>query len=133
MSIPIRLDNYLVHEAEIEGVVQKRTAPKQIEYWAEVGKAVAQFIPSNDLLALVQGFVEVEVKVNKLPSVTVSSSKVFDILEHDRENKSLNNKVTRASIWYEASVSQQGLLDRVQADGTREKGHFQNGKFLASL
>jgi hypothetical protein len=128
MSIPVRLDDHLVHEAEVEGASHKRTPPKQIEYWAEIGKAVARFVPSGDLLALMQGFAEV--RVEPRPSVAVDPSKVFAGLERDREAGILPQAVTRAKVWYEASRSRSGMLDRVQADGTRETGHFRDGEFI---
>ncbi len=34
----LRLNPELVYEAELDARIQKRTTPKQIEYWAEIGK-----------------------------------------------------------------------------------------------
>ena len=41
MTIPLRLDDALVAAAAQVGSIQKRTTRKQIEFWAELGKAVA--------------------------------------------------------------------------------------------
>ncbi len=127
MSIPVRLDDHLVHDAEAEGACHKRSPPKQIEYWAEIGKAVARFSSSSDLLALMQGFAQVS--ITPRPSIEVPPHNVFDALERDRAQGTLKNKVTKAKVLYEASQSQPGLLDRVHTDGTRETGHFRNGEF----
>ena len=35
---PLRLDEELVHEASLVGKIKKRSAAKQIEYWATLGK-----------------------------------------------------------------------------------------------
>ncbi len=106
----------------------KRSSPKQIEYWAEIGKAVARSASTSDLLALMQGFAQVS--VTPCPSVAVPPKKVFDALEHDRTQGTLKNVVTKAKVWYEASQHQPGLLDRVHTNGTRETGHFHNGEFI---
>ena len=128
MSIPVRLDDKLVHEAELEGISHKRTPPKQIEYWAEIGKAVACNLSSGDLLKLMQGFADV--RVESRPSVNADPAEVFASLEHDRQDGTLAQVVTQAKVWYEASKSKPGMLDRVQADGSRETGRFFNGEFI---
>ena len=128
MSIPIRLDDNLVREAELEGISHKRTPPKQIEYWAEIGRAVAYNLSSGDLLKLMQGFADV--RVESRPSVNADPAEVFAALERDRQDGSLAQGVTQSKVWYEASKQKPGMLDRVQADGSRETGHFRNGEFV---
>lgn len=127
MSTPMRLNDSLVHDAEVEAITQKRTAPKQIEFWAEIGKAVAGMVSSSALLSIVQGFSHINVLPN--PSSTVSTHDVLEVLERDREDGSLYQTVTQAKVWYEASQVQPGLLDRVTANGQRETGHFRDGQF----
>nr|BBJ04579.1 hypothetical protein YBY_24280 [Marinobacter nauticus] len=41
MATAIRIDDKLIREALAEAQVQRRSAPKQIEYWAEIGRIVA--------------------------------------------------------------------------------------------
>ena len=62
MSVPVRLDDQLVRDAEAEGAIHKRTPPKQIEYWAEIGKVVARNISSSDPLNLLQGFADLRIE-----------------------------------------------------------------------
>lgn len=38
MARPIKLSEDLVNDATVQGKAQHRTPPKQIEYWARVGK-----------------------------------------------------------------------------------------------
>jgi hypothetical protein len=128
MSIPVRLDDNLVREAELEGVSQKRSPPKQIEYWAAIGKAVACNLSSGDLLKLMQGFADL--RVESRPSINADPAEVFAALEHDRQDGTLAQVVTQAKVWYEASKSKPGMLDRISADGSRETGHFRNGEFV---
>jgi hypothetical protein len=129
MSISIRLDDELVHDAEIEGASHKRTPPKQIEYWAEIGKSMAHLVSNSDLLALMQGYAQV--KVVPPNSTSLDPDVVFSRLELQRENGTLPDKVTQAKIWYESSQNCPGLIDQVSFDGKRQSGHFKNGEFIA--
>lgn len=38
MAISVRLDDLLVEEAQVYASVSKRSVPKQIEHWAEIGR-----------------------------------------------------------------------------------------------
>ncbi len=42
MGITVNLDNQLVENARIYSAVQSRSIPKQIEYWARIGKIVEE-------------------------------------------------------------------------------------------
>lgn len=128
MSIALRLSDKLVHEAETEALIQMRTAPKQIEYWAQIGKSVARSASGNDLLALMQGFARVQVDL--LQSAPVNTDEVFAAVEEARADGSLHTAVSRGQVLYEASQSHPGLLDRMLPNGQRESGHFRNGEFI---
>ena len=128
MTIALCLNDDLVHEAETEALLNKRTAPKQIEYWAQIGKSVARNASASDLLALMQGFARVQ--INHIPSEPVSSDEVFAAVEQARQNGALRRAVSRSQVSYEASQTHPGLLDRVLPNGHRESGHFRNGEFI---
>jgi hypothetical protein len=128
MASPLRLSAALVEAAEKEGALQKRSAPKQIEFWAELGKAVDGVIDSADVVAVIQGLRKI--KVEPVKSMAVDSRDVFDSLETIRESGDLAAKVTSAAVYYEASLSRPGLLDRVSSrTGERQTGQFYKGVF----
>jgi hypothetical protein len=128
MASPLRLNTALVEAAEKEGALQKRSAPKQIEFWAELGKAVDGVIDSADVVAVIQGLRKI--KVEPVKSMAVDSRDVFDSLETMRESGGLADKVTSAAVFYEASLSRPGLLDRVNSrTGERQTGQFHKGAF----
>jgi hypothetical protein len=128
MASPLRLSAALVEAAEKEGAVQKRSAPKQIEFWAELGKAVDGVIDSADVVAVIQGLRKI--KVEPVTSMAVDSRDVFDSIETIRESGGLAEKVTSAAVYYEASLSRPGLLDRVcSRTGERQTGQFHKGVF----
>ncbi|CAB1076263.1 hypothetical protein D1AOALGA4SA_4060 [Olavius algarvensis Delta 1 endosymbiont] len=126
---PLRLDSSLVEAAKRKGFINKRSAPKQIEYWAELGKAVEQVLDLNDAFAVIQGLKKL--KVESVKSITVDPAAVFDSLEESRKGKKLTAKVTSAAVYFEASRRQPGLLDKVNtATGERQTGRFYNGEFV---
>jgi hypothetical protein len=132
MTSPIRLSSALVAAAEKEGTIQKRSVPKQIEFWAELGKSVARVMDLSDVFAIIQGLKKV--KVEPVTSVAVDPRDVFNSLENKRKSGNLAEKVTSSAVYYEASLSQQGLLDRVNSyTGERETGQFHNGEFKVQV
>jgi len=125
----MRLDSDLVAYARREGSIKKRSAPKQIEYWAELGKAVERVLDYNDIIAVIQGLKKI--KLESVQSIAVDPTDVFNDLEMGRSKEKLAEKVTSAGIFYEASRKHPGLLDRVNsATGERQTGRFKNGEFI---
>ncbi len=125
---PIRLNPLLIKAAEREGMVQKRSTPKQIEYWADLGRAVERVIDLSDVFAILQGLKRL--KLENVESVSVDSDEVFDHLHHRTATAPLSEEVTAAAIYFEASAGHPGLIDRVDsATGERRSGQFRNGKF----
>ena len=123
----LRLDPGLVHEAEMEAILHKRTTPKQIEYWAEIGKLISEQIDPSDLLAVSQGIARVEVKQSA--SYPLNPKQIFGRVEEQRESEYLVSAVTTAAVRYEADPARHGVLIRINGDGSRDAGHFKNGKF----
>jgi hypothetical protein len=128
MASPLRLTAALIEAAEKEGAVQKRSVPKQIEFWADLGRAVQSLIDPTDVVAVIQGIKKI--KVEPVASISIPPRDVFDSVESSRKSGALAENVTSAAIYYETSLSRPGLLDRVNAStGERQTGRFHNGKF----
>ncbi len=128
MNSPMRLNSELVAAAEREGLVQKRSIPKQIEFWAELGRAVERLIDLKDIFAVIQGIKQI--RIEPAESAAVNPDTVFNSLEAGRKKGKLAGKVTSAAVYYEASLTRPGLLDQVNtATGERRTGQFQSGKF----
>ncbi|MBC8413421.1 hypothetical protein H8E50_07100 [bacterium] len=124
----MRLAPELIALAKKEGSIKKRSVPKQIEYWAELGKAVEHVMEVKDIYAIIQGFSKLHVE--SLESNCVDPKEVFDSLEKSRKSGKLANSIITSSVYFEASQTKPGLLDRVDsATGEREAGRFHNGKF----
>ena len=128
MASPMRLNAALVEAAEREGAIQKRSIPKQIEFWAEIGKAVENVIDLADVLAITQGLKRI--RLEPIASAPIEVDEVFQNVDARRKSGTLADEVTSAAVYYEASPSRPGLLDRVNsATGERRTGQFVNGEF----
>lgn len=127
-TTPVRLDSTLLEAARREGSIRKRTAPKQIELWAELGKAVEISVDLADVYAVIQGFKKI--KVETIESIAVNPDDVFISLEENRKSGELAKNVTSSTVYFEASQKIPGLIDRVNsATGKRQTGQFHNGVF----
>jgi hypothetical protein len=110
-------------------MMQKRSTPKQIEYWADLGRAVERVIDLSDVFAVMQGLKKL--KIESVESVVVESEELFGDLDEQRRSGNLADSVTTASVYYEASRERPGLLDQVDtATGKRKSGHFNQGRFV---
>lgn len=128
ITSPVRLDSTLIEAARREGSIRKRTAPKQIELWAELGKAVEILVDLADVYAVIQGFKKI--KVETIESTTVNPDDVFNSLAESRKSGELAKNVTSSAVYFEASQKIPGLIDRVNsASGKRQTGQFHNGEF----
>ena len=127
-TVSLRLDKELVRQAEREAEVQRRSASKQVEYWATIGKILSKHLTLTDAVTISQGL-----KILKLEdpaSVYVNPDDVLAKIDNDRSDGTLAEKVTAAPIYYEASISHPGYIDKVDSV-TKERvtGSFENGEF----
>ena len=87
MSKPMRLDPALQRMAEIEGKMERRSPPKQIEYWADLGRQISQFITPRDVHAVFTGAASINISYNR--SKPVAAASVLGDMEKDRASSML--------------------------------------------
>ena len=124
---PIRLEAELMQAAASTGRLQHRSAAKQIEYWAGIGRSVSKIIGQDTLLEIRAGLVRL--KVEPVTNVTIEPEKIFSDLEHDRKTGKLAASVTASSVRYQASSRYPGQLEQLLPDGRVIVGQFHNGAF----
>lgn len=131
-TVSLRIDSTLVMQAEREARVENRSKAKQLEYWAKLGRIISSKINLADALAVAQGIKEIKLELlQSVQSIAIDPDVVFNDLENDRVNDSLSQKVTSARVYYEASQSRDGFLDKIDTiTGKRQTGQFENGKFV---
>ncbi|MBQ0747050.1 MAG: hypothetical protein KBT82_06005 [Marinobacter sp.] len=129
MTIAIRLDDNLVRHAAAEGQVHRRSTPKQIEYWAEIGRVVAGEVSAEDLIAILQGIRRV--KVEPVVPETVTSDDLWAEVNQARDSGELGRSIARGRTVYQAAADKPGYLEAIYPDGLRQVGQFRNGRFEA--
>ncbi|GGE80151.1 hypothetical protein GCM10011533_35730 [Streptosporangium jomthongense] len=127
MTTAIRLDDNLIRHAAAEGQVHRRSTPKQIEYWAEIGRAVSGEVSAEDLIAILQGIRRVSVE--PVIAETVTSDDLWTEVDQARDSGELSRSIARGRTVYQAAADKPGYLEAVYPDGTREIGQFRNGRF----
>jgi len=129
MTTAVRLDNILVRQAAAEGAVHRRSTPKQIEYWADIGRIVAGEVSAEDLIAIAQGIRQV--RVEPVVAEPLSSEDLWTEVDQTRESGELSRSIARGRVVYQVSDDKPGYLQAIHPDGTREVGQFRNGRFEA--
>lgn len=118
MSQPVKLSDVLVLDARLIGEVAERSIAGQIEYWANLGRAIEPLLQGTQALALCK-------KAGARP--LSECLELVDTSEgKDRVKKYLE---TQPYPHYEPAKDAPGLLVRIDADGTRTTGRFVNRKF----
>jgi ParD-like antitoxin of type II bacterial toxin-antitoxin system len=132
-TVSLRIDSDLAHQAERIARIENRSKTKQLEHWAKIGKAISSKLSTADAFAVAQGIKTIKLEIaQSAQSISLDSDAIFNDLESDRAQGLLAQDVTSARVYYEASLSKPGFLDKVNAvTGKRQTGQFENGKFKA--
>lgn len=126
-SSPIRLDKSLMDSAATVAKVAHRSTAEQVEFWADIGRTLAQTVDVQTLLSLKAGTVRVVIEPIQVKAV--NPDELFADLDADRTSGALSQRITQSEARYQASPSYPGWLEQIQADGTRTVGRFHNGEF----
>ena len=124
-SNPIRIDRSLMEQAAAEADRQKRSTPKQVEYWAELGQVCDGLLSHADAVRLREGLLKLE----PCESAPVDADTVFTNLDAARTDGSLSNKVTTARTIFQVSEDHPGYLEQIKPGGNIIVGQFEGGKF----
>jgi hypothetical protein len=118
MSQPVKLSDVLVLDARLVGNVAERSIAGQIEYWANLGRAIEPLLQGTQALALCKK-ASARPLSECLESVDTPKGK-------DRVKKYLE---TQPYPHYAPATEAPGLLVRTDADGKQTIGKFVNRKF----
>lgn len=127
MTTPVRLEESLVRHAAAEAQIQRRSTPKQIEFWAEIGRSIAGEVSAEDLIAITQGIRRV--RVEPVVPEALNSDDLWAEVDEARNSGDLHRTIARDRIVYQASETHPGCLDAIYPDGQKITGHFRNGRF----
>ena len=118
VSQPVKLSDTLVLDARLVGRVAERSIAGQIEYWANLGRAVEPLLQGAAALALARS------------AATLPLSACLDSVDSPEGARRLEDQL-RAAPWphYEPAGDASDLVVRIEADGRRTVGRFVNRQF----
>ena len=118
MSQPVKLSDVLVLDARLTGAIAERSIAGQIEYWANLGRAIEPLLQGTQALALCKKAAARPLS-ECLESVDTSKGR-------NRLGKYLD---TLPYPHYEQAPDKPGFLVRIEASGKRTIGRFVNRQF----
>ena len=120
MSQPVKLSETLVLDARLNGQAVRRSIAGQIEFWANVGRAIEPLLQGNVVRSLCRAGAARTLS-GCLKSVDADEG-------HQRLSRYLDDQ---PYPHYEPARGNPGLLVRIEANGKRSVGRFVNRKYLA--
>ena len=121
MSQPVKLSDSLVLDARITAEVAQRSIAGQIEFWADLGRAVDGLLRGREVLAL-----------RTAHGVRPLSECLESVNSSEGRQRVVDYLRSQPFPHYEAAPDHRGLLVRIDADGTRTLGRFVNRRFEPS-
>ena len=113
MSQPVKLSDEIVLDARLIAEISQRSIAGQIEFWAQLGKAIEPLLDGARALALRQaGGAKPLSQLLATVDTDVGRGRVAAFLE------------SRPFPHYESAPKAPGLLIRIEEDGTRTLGRF---------
>jgi hypothetical protein len=119
---PIRLQQDLMAAASLAGEIHHRSTAEQVEYWASLGRKVANILDPEAVLAIGAG--TVTLKLEPVSVGRVDPGEAFSCLERDCESGALAASVAPLGIRYQSSQTCPGFLERIDAEGKVEVGQY---------
>jgi len=121
MSQPVKISDELILDARLTAEVAERSIAGQIEFWAQLGRAIEPLLEGSRALALRRAGAAVPLS-ERLASIDSAAGRqrVVEYLE------------SRPFPHYEPVPGSPGLLVRIDVDGTRTVGRFVGREFQAA-
>ncbi|MGD0816467.1 MAG: hypothetical protein ABSA83_22990 [Verrucomicrobiota bacterium] len=120
MSQPVKLSDVLVLDARLTGKIAERSIAGQIEFWANLGRAIEPLLKGDQALALC--------KMAGARPLSECLTSVDSSKGRRRLETYLN---TLPYPHYEPAPNKRGFLVRIDEGGKRTVGRFVNRQFQA--
>jgi hypothetical protein len=131
MAIPVKISDSLLEAARSTADGANRSLTKQIEHWAELGRAVEALLPLPDLVAL-KGPMQHPGDAQKNAAARAALARLTAALtkDHDRAPALAIIRSTGKPVYEAAAKGTEGVV-QVWPDGSRVTGRFVGGRFVA--
>jgi len=121
MSQPVKLSDELVLDARLTAEVAERSIAGQIEYWAQLGRALEPLLQGAQALAL------------RRAGAVKPLSECLESVDSPEGRRRVAEYLQNLPFpHYEPAPASPGMLVRIEADGTRTVGRFVNRQFKAA-
>jgi hypothetical protein len=121
MSQPVNISDELIGDARLIAEIAERSIAGQIEFWAQLGRAIEPLLEGSRALAL-----------RRAGSAVPLSECLASIDSTEGRRRVVEYLDSRPFPHYEPEPGSPGLLARVDADGTRTLGRFVGREFQAA-
>ena len=120
MSQPVKLSDELVLDARLTAEIAERSIAGQIEFWAQLGRAIEPLLEGSRALAL------------RRAGAAVPLSACLATVDSDVGRRGVVDCLESGPFpHYQPVPGSPGLVVRVEADGTRTRGRFVGREFQA--
>jgi len=129
MSSSIRVSEKLFKIAYRRGKKERRSAAKQIEFWAEIGRTVEKQtgVTMMDLMKVSSGAKTIKIEES---GIAIQSSTILDHIEMDKSSGDFQKEILKRGPVYQRCLSNPRCLEQIHPDGSVKIGNFINGHFV---
>jgi len=120
-SQPVKLSGELLLDARLTAEVAERSIAGQIEYWAQLGRALEPLLQGAQARAL-----------RRAGAVKPLSECLESVDSPEGRRRVAEYLQSQPFPHYEPAPDAPGMLVRIEADGTRTVGRFVNRQFKAA-
>lgn len=121
MGQPVKLSHELVLDARLTAELSERSLAAQIEFWAQLGRAIEPLLSGAQALAL------------RRSGTHKPISECLDAVDSEEGRRRVADHLrSRPFPHYEPAPGKSGALVRIDEDGTRTIGRFVRRRFVAS-
>jgi hypothetical protein len=120
MSQPVKISDELIRDARLTAKIADRSIAGQIEFWAQLGRAIEPLLDGSRALAL-----------RRAGSVVPLSASLATVDSPAGRQRVVDYLKSTPFPHYAPVAGSPGLLIRVDADGTRTRGRFVGRAFKA--
>jgi hypothetical protein len=115
---PVKISDELLLDARLAADVSERSIAGQVEFWAQLGRAIEPLLRGSQALAL------------RRSGVTKPLSEILATVDKPAGRKRVFEYLaSRPFPHFEPARGRKGLLVRIDADGTRTVGRFVGREF----
>ena len=130
MGMPVKLSDELVQSARREAEVTDRSITAQIEHWAKLGRAVEAALKYPDVLAIKRSGGDLANAFDGKAKRQAVHARLERIATSNDRSQVTDALRRRGKPVYGTDPAYPGMVVRIDPDGTRTPGHFENRRFV---